>query len=173
MTKPTLFWAACAAVVFALMLISFWTGIHRRNGFYAAWLGFTVCAQLLAACGLALHRPAWFAPAGRVTGAVELLLSICIVILAFCRLDCPINRVLLAGFGAILFFNLLSYVAVSSPLADLRVWGWLRNIGFFGPGVYMLVCFSNLRLDALPLWAGRISDFRFQISDALARVIWS
>jgi hypothetical protein len=65
------------------------------------------------------------------------------------RRNCPVNRTLLAGLGAMVVFSLVSRWVGDSVDATTRI--WLRNIAFFGPAIFLLVMFTSMRADCLPL----------------------
>jgi hypothetical protein len=170
MNKALTFWIACSLILFLLSLVWLDQGLHRRNSIFTAWLLASVSMQLIAAWGLALHRPWWFRLLGTASGVATAALAAGAVGLAVARWQCPINRVVLLGLGGMLVLQFGSRL-----LADPGAIRWTRNLGFFGPGLYMLICFSGLRLDRLPLWAADIlratQDCRWRAAAGWARAL--
>ena len=65
------------------------------------------------------------------------------------------------------------FARVISGSVEWSVQVWLRNIAFFGPAIFLLIAFSNLRLDRLPLWINATLDIvsnRVMEEPALASV---
>ncbi len=158
------FWILSACILFLLSLVYLHNGFHRRNALFAYWLCFGVAVQLLGAWGLAAGRPPWYDQVRIVADVGGYVLAAGVLILATIRRDCPVNRILLAGLGAMLAFNLIGRWLGHSLDHGVRI--WLRNISFFGPALFLLIMLSGIRLDRLPLWvdwalrglAGRLSD---------------
>jgi hypothetical protein len=147
--KVTTFWILSATTLFCLSLIYLHHGYHRRNFLFACWLCFAVCMQLLAAWGLAMGGAAWLRPVGMLADLLSYTLGVGVLLLALMRRNCPVNRTLLAGLGAMLAFSLVSRWLGDSVDATTRI--WLRNIAFFGPAIFLLVMFTSMRADCLPL----------------------
>lgn len=147
--KVTTFWIVSATTLFCLSLVYLHHGYHRRNFLFACWLCFAVCMQLLAAWGLAEGRPAWFGPIGVLADVVSYGLGVGVLVVATMRRNCPVNRVLLAGLGAMVVFSLVSRWLADSVDATTRV--WMRNIAFFGPAIFLLIMFAGMRADCLPV----------------------
>lgn len=148
--KVNAFWILSASILFCLSLIYLHHGYHRRNFPFACWLCFGVCIQLLGAWGLAAGRPAWFGPMRIVADVLSYGLTAAVLAVAIMHRNCPVNRTLLAGLGAMVAFNLLGRLL--GDRLDLMARIWLRNISFLGPAIFLLIVFSNLRVDRLPLW---------------------
>lgn len=165
--KPLTFWIACATILFALSLVVFHYRVHYKNPIFGAWLVASVSAQLLAAWGLALGRPKWFAPAGQVAGLLTAGLAAAAVLMAARGWDAEANRTIALGLGAMLAFDLLQMGPFHLLKAGTEILAWMRNIAFFGPAVWMLIAFSRLTPDRLTLWAGRIAGVKSQVSEAL------
>ncbi len=144
------FWALDACVLFSLSLLYLHQGFHRKTQLFTLWLCGGVVMQLVAAWGLAAGWPRWIEQLRAADDAITYLLTVGVLILAASRRDCPVNRSLLWGLGGMFGLNLLARVLGESVPAQVRV--WLRNIAFFGPAIFLLVAFSNLRMDRLPLW---------------------
>jgi hypothetical protein len=147
--KVNAFWILSATTLFCLSLIYLHHGYHRRNFLFACWLCFGVCVQLLWAWGLAAGRPAWIRPVGVLADFGSYGLAVGVLLVAAMRRNCPVNRTLLAGLGAMVFFSLLGRWLGDS--LDLRSRMWLRNIAFFGPAIFLLIMFGGMRADCLPL----------------------
>jgi hypothetical protein len=147
--KVNAFWILSATTLFCLSLIYLHHGYHRRNFLFACWLCFGVCVQLLGAWGLAAGRPAWFAPVGVLADFASYGLGAGVLLVAAMRRNCPVNRILLAGLGAMLVFSLLGRWLGDSLDAVART--WLRNIAFFGPAIFLLIMFSGMGADRLPV----------------------
>lgn len=104
---------------------------------------------MLGAWGLAAGRPAWFGPVGVLADFTSYGLGAAVLVVAAMRRNCPVNRTLLAGLGAMVLFSLIGRWLGDSLDPVTRT--WLRNIAFFGPAIFLLVMFSGMRVDRLPL----------------------
>ncbi|MGO9275151.1 MAG: hypothetical protein ACLQOO_33770 [Terriglobia bacterium] len=148
--RMIMFWALDATVLFSLSLLYLHQGYHRRNQLFTLWLCLGVLMQLAAAWGMAAGQPRWMDQV-RVVGDLSVyLLTAAVLILAFMRRDCPVNRSLLWGLGAMLVLNVFTRILGSGVEPAVR--GWLRNVAFFGPAIFLLIALSSIRLDLLPLW---------------------
>jgi hypothetical protein len=147
--KVTTFWILSATTLFCLSLIYLHHGYHRRNFLFASWLCFEVCMQLLAAWGLGAGRPAWLGSVRALADVVSYGLAAGVLMVAAMRRNCPVNRALLAGLGAMVLFSLVSRWLGDSVDTATRV--WMRNIAFFGPAIFLLIMFVGMRADCLPL----------------------
>ncbi len=144
------FWALDATVLFALSLVYLHQGYHRKNAFFAIWLCNGVAMQLIAAWGLAAGPPRWMPQIRTCEDILTYALTVGVLIVAATHRDCPVNRSLLCGVGAMLALNLLTlFLGIH---VDRSIQVWLRNIAFFGPAMFLLITLSNIRLDMLPLW---------------------
>jgi len=114
-----------------------------------------VCMQLLAAWGLGAGRPAWFGPLRALADVVNYGLATGVLVVAIVRRNCPVNRALLAGLGAMVAFSLLSRWRRDSVDAVART--WMRNIAFFGRPSSCLSCLPVCGLTACLLW--RTQDY--------------
>ncbi len=148
--KSLAFWILDASVLFALSLIYLYQGFHRKNQLFTFWLCAGVCLQLLAAWGLAAGWPSWMDTAALWFDAFTYAATAAVLILAFVRRQCPVNRSILWGLGAMVLLNGFWRYLGGNVDPELRT--WLRNISFFGPAIFMLIALSNLRADHLPLW---------------------
>ncbi|HEV2425894.1 MAG TPA: hypothetical protein VGZ29_13780 [Terriglobia bacterium] len=169
--KSVTFWALDATVLFALSLVYLHQGYHRKNAFFAVWLCNGVTMQLIAAWGLAAGPPSWMPQLRACEDILTYALTAGVLITAALRRDCPVNRTLLCGVGAMVALNVLSHFMGLHVQHPLQV--WLRNIAFFGPALFLLITFSNLRLDALLLWitaAGENAGARWAAGTAMAAV---
>jgi len=144
------FWALDATVLFALSLVYFNQGFHRKNAFFAIWLCNGVVMQLIGAWALAAGPPPWIDRIRVSEDVLSYALTAGILILAVIHRDCPVNRSILWGVSAMVALNMLCrFMGVR---VDHSAQIWLRNIAFFGPAMFLLLAFSNLRMDMLPLW---------------------
>jgi len=147
--KVTTFWILSATTLFSLSLVYLHHGYHRRNFLFACWLCFSVCMELLAACALAAGRPTWLRPVGALADVVSYALGVGVLVVALMRRNCPVNRVLLAGLGAMVVFSLVTRWLGDSVDTVTQV--WMRNIAFFGPAIFLLIMFAGMRADCLPV----------------------
>ncbi|HEV2178556.1 MAG TPA: hypothetical protein VGW33_15325 [Terriglobia bacterium] len=148
--KSTAFWILDACVLFSLSLLYLYQGYHRKNQMFTLWLCFGVFMQLVAAWGLAAGWPKWIDHVRAADDVVTYLLTAGVLVVAAARRDCPVNRSLLWGVGGMVALNLFARAFGTNVPPQVRT--WLRNIAFFGPAIFLLIAFSNLRLDRLPLW---------------------
>jgi hypothetical protein len=169
--KTITFWALDATVLFALSLVYLHQGYHRKNPLFAVWLCNGVAMQLIAAWGLAAGPPPWMDQVRLFEDIFTYLLTAGVLVTAFVHRDCAVNRGLLYGVGAMLALNLLSLFLGVHVERSVQV--WLRNIAFFGPAIFMLIAFSNIRMDMLPLWVNEVLDgagVRWSEGTALAAI---
>ena len=156
--KGTAFWILSASTLFVLSLVYLHAGLHKKNPIFTYWLCAGVAAQVVAAWGLAAGRPWWFGPARSAADVISLALTAAVLIFAAIRCkSCMTNRALLMALGGMLALNIFGRIIGGGLTPPLRI--WLRNIAFFGPAFYLLVVFSNIPLDRLPLWAGLPRSF--------------
>ena len=148
--KSIAFWALDATVLFTLSLLYFNQGYHRKNPLFAVWLCNCVTLQLIGAWSLAAGRPSWVNSLRAVDDVAQYLLAAGVLILAVLRRDCPVNRSLICGLGAMIALNLASRFLGVHVEHSVQI--WLRNIAFFGPAIFLLIALSNIRFDLLPLW---------------------
>jgi hypothetical protein len=165
--KALAFWAACAAVLFSLQLVVLHFGIHRKNWCFTAWLASGVAVQLLAACLYAAHSRTWLPRLGWLDEWLSLALAIGAVFEALVRgtrTSDQVQGVIVGGLVAILMVNAMQGLAARHGyIVTTDLWAWFRNIGFFGPAMWMLLSFSNV--EGLPARIARMADFRLQISE--------
>lgn len=154
--KTITFWALDATVLFALSLVYLHQGYHRKNAFFAVWLCNGVAMQLIAAWGLAAGPPSWMPQVRACEDILTYVLTAGVLITAALRRDCPVNRTLLCGVGAMVALNVLSRFMGLYAQHPIQI--WLRNIAFFGPALFLLISFSNVRLDALLAWVGFVRE---------------
>jgi hypothetical protein len=148
--KSVAFWALDATVLFALSLVYLHQGYQRKNPFFALWLCNGVVMQLIAAWSLAAGRPPWVTGLRQVEDLLVYVLTAAVLVMAVAHRECPVNRSLLWGLGAMLALNLFSrFLGVR---VDHAVQVWLRNIAFFGPAIFLLIALSGIRFDMMPLW---------------------
>ncbi|MGH9357548.1 MAG: hypothetical protein ACRD1O_00025 [Terriglobia bacterium] len=143
------FWIASSAVLFLLSLVYLQHQLHRKNSLFAWWLCVGVSMQLISAYGLVLGCPAWLARVWAFADYLSYGLALAVLVAALWRRQCPVNQTLLYGLGAMIAFNALVRWRGDSFNQDLR--SWLLNIAFLGPAIFLLLSFSNVRADRLPL----------------------
>jgi hypothetical protein len=144
------FWALDATVLFALSLVYFNQGFHRKNVLFAVWLCNGVIMQLIGAWALAAGPPPWIDRLRLCEDVLTYVVTAGILIIAVIHRDCPVNRSILWGVSAMVVLNMLCrFMGVR---VDHSTQIWLRNVAFFGPAMFLLLTLSNLRLDMLPLW---------------------
>lgn len=156
------FWILDASVLFSLSLLYLHQGFHRKNQWFTVWLCSGVVMQLVAAWGLAAGWPDWM---GRLRAALDVVIYLITIVALFTAMnhrECPVNRSVLWGLGSMVALNIFSRCISSGVEWPVRL--WLRNIAFFGPAIFLLIAFSNLRLDRLPLWVN--STLRLAMSQA-------
>ncbi|HEY6290049.1 MAG TPA: hypothetical protein VI455_00590 [Terriglobia bacterium] len=95
--KSIAFWALDATVLFALSLVYFHQGYHRRNPLFTVCLCNCVALQLVGAWSLAAGRPPWVNSLRAVDDIVQYLLVAGVLVLALRRRECPVNQTLLWG----------------------------------------------------------------------------
>lgn len=144
------FWALDATVAFALSLLYFHQGYHRKNPLFAVWLCNIVTLQLVAAWALAAGPPPWLNYVRAADDVVTYLLAAGVLLTAAAQWQCPVNRSLLWGMGGLVVLNVVSRILGVHVDHSLQI--WLRNIAFFGPAIFLLIALSNIRVDMLPLW---------------------
>lgn len=169
--KSNAFWMLDACVLFTLSLIYLYQGFHRKNPLFTVWLCTGVLMQLVAAWGLAAGWPTWMDEVRVIFDGLMYLVTLGVLVLALMHRDCPVNRSLLWGLGAMVALNLFGRTLGASVNPPVRI--WLRNIGFFGPAIFLLIALSNLRLDRLPVWISstlRVSVARSGQRPAIASV---
>ncbi|MGH9326375.1 MAG: hypothetical protein ACRD2B_06785 [Terriglobia bacterium] len=149
MSKIVVFWIASSVVLFLLSLVYLEHNLHRKNSLFAWWLCLGVTMQLVSAYGLVLGCPQWLTRIWSAADVLSFTLASAVLLVAFTRRSCPVNQTLLYGLGAMIAFNL----AVRWWGGDLsqNVRSWLVNIAFLGPAIFLLLTFSNIRADRLPL----------------------
>ncbi|MGH9356199.1 MAG: hypothetical protein ACRD10_08730 [Terriglobia bacterium] len=143
------FWIASSVILFLLSLVYLQHQLHRKNSLFAWWLCVGVSMQLISAYGLVLGSPAWLARVWNFADFASYGLSVAVLAAALFRRHCPVNETLLYGLGAMTAFNLLVRWLGGALNPNLET--WLVNIAFLGPAVFLLLSFSNIRADRLPL----------------------
>jgi hypothetical protein len=140
------FWSASAILLFVLSCLWFHQKLHSFNPCFTAWLALGVLMQVIAAWWLCGGRPAWVVQLRIVLDGITYALAALCLVVALLRRD-PVNQIVLAGLGGMLFFNLLA----RGLSANQNLGIWLRNIAFFGPALFLLLAFSTIRFNRLPL----------------------
>jgi hypothetical protein len=156
------FWIASSVVLFLLSLVYLQHNLHRRNVIFAWWLCLGVSMQLVSAYGLVLGYPRWMSLLWSAADVLSFALAGGVLTLALSRQSCPVNRTLLYGVGAMVVLNLMSRWWGNHLGQNLRI--WLVNIAFLGPAMFLLLMFSNIRADRLPLYVR--SAFRGVVSSS-------
>jgi hypothetical protein len=178
MNKMVGFWIVSSAILFLLSLVFLHHQYHRKNALFAWWLCVGVMMQVISAYGMALGYPRWMIRLWVVADWASLGLAAAVVTFAFLHRSCSVNRTLLYGLGAMLFFNILCRTAAGTLNANLQT--WLQNIAFFGPAIFLLVSFSNIRIDTLPLhlnperavWKFDLTAYQHMAVDSLPDGRW-
>lgn len=150
MNKVLGFWIACSVVLFLLSLLYLHNNLHRKNAVFAWWLCVGVSMQLVSAYGLVLGCPPWLRRVWSVADLISFALALGVLAVAFQRRSCPVNQILLYGIGSMVLLNLASRWCSHCLTSNQRA--WLVNIAFFGPAIFLLLMFSNVRIDRLPLY---------------------
>lgn len=144
------FWIASSVVLFLLSFVYFRQGLNRKNALFGWWLALGVAMQLVSAAGMLLGFPAWMYRLWPIADKVSFALALGVVALAFFRRMCAVNQSLLYGLGAMLALNVMARWG-GANLSE-AIGSWLQNISFFGPAVFLVLAFSNIRADRLPLF---------------------
>lgn len=149
MSKIIVFWIASSVILFLLSLVYLEHNLHRKNSLFAWWLCLGVTMQLVSAYGLVLGCPQWLSLLWSAADVLSYTLAVGVLVVALTRRSCPVNQTLLYGLGAMVAFNLVVRWCGDSLSQNLR--SWLVNIAFLGPAIFLLLTFSNIRADRLPL----------------------
>lgn len=150
MNKMLGFWIASSAVLFLLSLVYFHQKHHQKNALFGWWLCLGVLMQGISAYGMLLSFPPWMYRLWPAADYVSYGLGVAALLLAFARRSCPVNQILLYGLGSMMAFSLI--VRWLSASLSLGLEAWLLNIAFLGPALFLLMAFSNIRADRLPLY---------------------
>jgi hypothetical protein len=149
------FWIASSVVLFLLSLVYLQHNLHRKNVLFAWWLCLGVSMQLVSAYGLVLGYPRWMDWLWTAADVLSFALALGVLVVAFRHRSCPVNRALLYGIGAMVVLNLMSRWWGDHLGENVRI--WLMNIAFLGPAAFLLLMFSNIRADRLPLYIKSVS----------------
>lgn len=144
------FWIASSIVLFLLSFVYFHQGLNRKNALFGWWLGLGVSMQIVYAFGMMLAYPAWMYRLWPIADGASFALAIGVVVIAFLRRTCAVNQVLLYGLGAMIALSVMARWGGASLGESLD--SWLQNIAFLGPAVFLVLAFSNIRSDRLPLY---------------------
>jgi hypothetical protein len=147
--KLVTFWIASSSVLFLLSLVYLHYQLHRKNVLFAWWLCLGVAMQLITAYAMVLGSHRFLGYLWRTADMASMLLAVGVLLLAYHRRACPVNRTLLYGLGAMLAFNLITRLTAGHISMVKQT--WLQDIAFFGPAIFLLVSFSNIRMDRIPL----------------------
>jgi hypothetical protein len=169
-------WILSASILFFLFLTFFARQFPKYNGWFSAYLIFSVGLQILFSISLA----AGFTR--RIPMTVLDVVGwglILMAALAAGRAHDAVNEVIQNGLGMMVIFNLLALGAIWFHQAPASMRVWTSNIACFVPSGYMLVRFSFVMSDGLPLWVQAIQNSKFHIQEAaglaagIARSIFS
>ncbi|MGH9453031.1 MAG: hypothetical protein ACRD2O_03570 [Terriglobia bacterium] len=149
MNRLITFWIASSSVLFMLSLVYFHYQLHRKNPLFAWWLCLGVTMELISAYAMVLGSHRFLCFLWRAANIASILMAVAVLILAYARRSCPVNRTLLYGLGAMLAFNLVAHLTAGHISMVKQT--WLQDIAFFGPALFLLVSFSNIRGDRIPL----------------------
>lgn len=149
MNRLITFWIASSSVLFMLSLVYFHYQLHRKNPLFAWWLCLGVTMELISAYAMVLGSHRFLCLLWRAANIASIMMAVAVLILAYARRSCPVNRTLLYGLGAMLAFNLVAHL--TSGHISMVKQTWLQDIAFFGPALFLLVSFSNIRGDRIPL----------------------
>ena len=152
MNKILVFWIVSSIVLFLLSLVYFQQNLHRKNALFAWWLCLGVSMQLLSAYGIVLSFPAWMYRLWPLADVLSISLALGVLASAFVHRSCAVNQIILYGLGAMMALNLTSRLAGNNLGAAVEC--WLQNIVFLGPALFLLLAFSGIRADGLPLRIG-------------------
>ncbi len=157
-----------AAILFFLFLTYFCRQFPKYNRWFAAYLLFTVGLQLLFATGIAAgfmgEIPVWMFA---VPGWVLIGLA---AVTAF-RAQDAVNGIISDGLGAVIMLNLVGALMIVLGDAPGTMRATLSNIAGVVPTGYMLVRFSFVMSDGLPLWVSQMFDSRFHIPEAASAAV--
>jgi hypothetical protein len=144
------FWLLSSVVLFLLALIYFSLGLCRRNLYFSCWISIGILFQIFVAVGLAAGspRPSWMAHAKVGFDLLSYLLAAAAITMAAARRSDPVHMVILQGLGGMLALQLAGRIFGIHLLGPLVI--WLRNIAFFGPALWMILCFSDIGLTPAP-----------------------
>ncbi|MGH9352600.1 MAG: hypothetical protein ACRD2G_10625, partial [Terriglobia bacterium] len=137
------FWIASSIVLFLLSFVYFHQGLNQKNALFGWWLGLGVSMQMVYAFGMMLAYPVWMYRLWPIADGASFALALAVVVVAFFRRTCAVNQVLLYGLGAMLALNVMARWGGAS-LGE-SIGSWLQNIAFFGPALFLVLAFSNIR----------------------------
>ncbi|MGH9430996.1 MAG: hypothetical protein ACRD3T_05580 [Terriglobia bacterium] len=149
MNRLVTFWIASSSVLFLLSLVYLHYQLHRKNVLFAWWLCLGVAMQLITAYAMVLGSHRFLGYLWRAADMASIVLAAGVLILAYHRRSCAVNRTLLYGLGTMLAFNLITRLTAGHISMVKQT--WLQDIAFFGPALFLLVSFSNIRRDRIPL----------------------
>lgn len=150
MNKMLVYWIASSSMLFFLSFVYFRHNLYRKNALFAWWLYLGVFMQIASAYCLLFACPVWLYKVWPFADECSYALAACVLVVAFIHRSRPVNQILLYGLGAMVAFSLAVRWFGNGLSLDLR--GWLLNIAFFGPALFMLLAFSNVGIDRLPLY---------------------
>ena len=150
MNKIYAFWIVSSVILFLLSFVYFRQNLHRRNSLFGWWLGLGVAMQIVSMCGILLAYPRWMYKVWPIADGLSFALALAVMITAYLRRSCAVNQALLRGIASMIALNLAARWG-SSHLGP-AIESWLQNIAFMGPAAFLLVTFSNIRVDRLPLY---------------------
>jgi hypothetical protein len=149
--KANYFFFLCASLLILLLGIFLHHGFHKKNFAFTAWIVGGCVSCFIAYIGMSLKYPAWMTPAGKISEAISTFLALAAISLGIARWGCPVNRTLVLGLAGMLAAQWFGWAMFklygAHQTASLET--WLKNIGFFGPMLWMLGVFSGARFDRL------------------------
>ena len=163
-SKVTL-WIIASTLLFLVFIVFFGRQFPRYNWLFASWLLFGILLQsafaVLAAIELTEHIPDF-------PLAIGGYILVGLAILKAHRSQDAVNEIIFSGLLALLFLHGVSIAAGFFYDEDSQTAVWAQNLAFFAPLGYMLIRFTFVYSDKLPLIAGvRDSLFAQRISAAL------
>jgi hypothetical protein len=161
-------WILSASILFFLFLTFFARQFPKYNGWFSAYLLFSVGLQILFSISLA----AGFTR--RIPMTVLDVVGwglILMAALAAVRAQDAVNEVIQNGLGMVIIFNLLALAAIWFHQAPASMRVWTSNVACFVPSGYMLVRFSFVMSDGLPLWVRQILNSRFNVQEVAGAAV--
>lgn len=158
-------WIIASTLLFLVFIVFFGRQFPRYNWLFASWLLLGILLQtafaVLAALNLTEHIP-------DLPLAVVGYILMGLAVLKAHRSQDAVNEVVFSGLLALIFLTGVSMAAVYLYDQDSQTAVLAQNLAFFAPLGYMLVRFTFVYSDRLPLIAGlRDSVFGQRISEAL------
>jgi len=158
-------WIIASTLLFLVFIVFFGRQFPRYNWVFAAWLLLGILLQIgfavLASLKLTEHIP-------ELPLAVVGFILVGLAALKAHRSQDAVNEVIFSGLLAVIFLQCVSAAVVYFYHKDSQTGVLAENLAFFAPLGYMLVRFTFVYSDKLPLIAGlRDSVFGQRITEAL------